>query len=263
MANQSFKIPKNIKKLNKKKERRNILLLDQKTPFAITEAYKTARTNIIFSLNDQTGKSITMTSCWPLEGKTTTCVNLAITFAETGSRVLLIDADLRKPRIAKIFKIQSENGLSNVLKGFCPFEDAVQKSGYANLDILTSGHIPPNPAELLSSGEMRGLLEKLSGQYDYIFIDTPPVNLITDAAVISNLTSGTILVVREEQSDHRSIESALEKLKFANANLLGFMLNDVSRKKGGSYGYRYWYGYRKKYKNYDYAEYIYENDDDL
>lgn len=258
MANRTLKIPKNIKRLNKQnnqKEQRDVLLLDQNTPFAITEAYKTARTNIIFSLSGQTGKSITMTSCWPLEGKTTTCINLAITFAETGSRVLLVDADMRKPRIAKIFHLRNENGLSNVLKGFCTCKDAVQNSNYQNLDILTSGHIPPNPAELLSSSEMRQLLADLSQQYDYIFIDMPPINLITDAAVISNLTSGTILVVRENQSDHKSIELALEKLKFANANLLGFILNDVKNQKNAGYVYK------KKNKQYAYTDYIYKEEE--
>lgn len=253
---QATKVPNNIKKLTGTSGQRDILMLGQDTPFAITEAYKTARTNIMFSLNAPGGKSVTITSSWPLEGKTTTSVNLAITFAETGSRVLLVDADLRKPRISKIFKTRDENGLSNVLKGFCSFKDAVQKSRFSNLDILTSGHIPPNPSELLASDEMKQLIKDVSEQYDYIFIDMPPVNMITDAVLVSNLTSGTILVVREGQSDHKSLESALEKLKFANANVLGFILNDSNNKKSKSY-----YGYRRRYKKYDYSNYIYKDDE--
>lgn len=241
-------------------------IINKKTPFVIQEAYKTARTNILFSVSgavDNECKIIALTSANPGEGKTTTTINLAITFAQTGAKVLLIDGDLRKPRIHQYLGVTKNDGLSTVLSNQKSFSDVVFRNLRDGLDVLTSGAIPPNPAELLSSDAMGGLLESLSQEYDYIFFDTPPVTVVTDAAALSKFIHGMVLVVREGYTNHESIEHALNLLKIAEAKVIGFFVNDIelgganygtyrSRgyrygKYGYRYGYRYGYGYRYRY----------------
>ncbi len=240
-------------------------ILNKKTPFVIQEAYRTARTNIIFSLADETEKCkvICVTSANSGEGKTTTALNLAITFAQTGSKVLLIDGDLRKPRIHQYLGVVKNDGLTTILSKQKEFEDVVFHNLRPGLDCITSGSIPPNPAELLASDSMRALIEKLKDEYDYVLIDSPPVTVVTDAVALSGLVSGIILIVREGYTNHESIEQALNLLKIANAKLLGFFINDIDAmsinygsyrsaygksyktkyKYGNSYGYGYGYGY--------------------
>lgn len=228
------------------------LVLNEKTPFNVREAYKSTRTNIIFSLPEKECKRIIITSAFPKEGKTTTCVNLAITFAETNARVLLIDADLRKPRIHKMLRLNGEIALTNVLSGLNKPLEAVQHSSYSGLDVIAAGRVPPNPAEMLASAAMKQALDELSQHYDYIFIDTPPINVVTDAMVLSSIVSGVYLVVRQNFTDHRSIRESLMKFEIANVKPTGFILNDteemISR-----YRYRYRYGY--KYGNKSYYKY--------
>lgn len=215
------------------------------TRFDVIESYKEIRTNVMFSLAGEGAKIICMTSTSPDDGKTTTCINLAITIAQTGINVLIIDGDLRKPEIHKILKLSTEPGLTNALRGFCELNDAIQKTPYKNLDVLVSGHIPPNPVELLSSDEMAKLLETVKKSYDYIFIDVPPINSVTDVAVLSNLVSGIILIVRHCVTTFDDISSAIEKLKLVNGKILGFIMNDVNERinhKG--YYKRSYYAYR-------------------
>lgn len=229
----------NIKKANKRQEglveRRAATLLTDSTDFATKEAYKTARTNIRFSLSSGRGcKKIIVTSAGPGEGKTTTCLNLAIAFAQTKSRVLIIDADLRKPRINRHLSIDRENGLSDLLCGMISTNDAIKYCTRHNLDCITAGQIPPNPAELLSSKEMELLLEELSEGYDYIFIDTPPVTVVTEAAAMAKCVDGVIIVVRQNHTIAESVARARENLSLANAKILGYILNGVDEQ---SYGY--------------------------
>ena len=243
----------NIKKANRRANSdsaqvRSTTLLTDCSDFMVTEAYKAARTNIRFSLSSSKGcKKIVITSASPGEGKTTTCLNLAIAFAQTDTKVLVIDADLRKPRLYRHLSIERENGLSDLLCGLIETKDAIKHCERHNLDCITSGQIPPNPAELLSSKEFELVLEELGASYDYIFIDTPPVTVVTDAAAMAKATNGVILVVRQNNTIHETIERALSNLKMTNAKFLGFILNGAGE---GTYGYNAYGAKYKKYGNY-------------
>lgn len=229
------------------------ILLGDRVAFHVKEAYKALRTNVMFSVPDQGCKVIGVTSAVPSEGKSITVLNLALTFAETGTRVLLIDGDMRRPNIKKILgTAESEGkGLSDVLARFVEAKEAIRSSGYDNLDVLFSGSVPPNPVELLASDNMKEMIEGLKSDYDYIFVDTPPINVVTDATVITRLLHGIILVARENVSRRDEVSDALNKLNFVNAKVLGLVLNDrvFQTKRRGYYG---------KYKHY-YKEY--ESDD--
>lgn len=191
-----------------------------------------------------------ITSSVPNEGKSLNCCNLAITMAQTNSRVLIIDCDLRKPTVHKLFKLKGIPGLSELLAGMSGFADCIHSSGYQNLDILCAGTVPPNPAELLSSETMDKVLEILSAKYDYILLDTPPVNVVADALVLSPKADGVVLVVREGVTTHPEMKHSLGSLEFSKVKVLGIILNGVET--GARYGYsRYGYGGRKK----DYKEY--------
>jgi len=236
---------------NLRSRRKNNLLLDT-APFQVKEAYKSARTNIMFSLSEKSCKKIIITSSFPKEGKSTTCANLAITFAQTGAKVLIIDADIRKPRMHKMFGAPHNIGVTNVLAGNSSVEEAIIKTGYDNLDLLIAGHIPPNPAEMLSSMAMSNLLDVLSGKYEYIFIDTPPVNVVTDTLILSKKVSGVFMVVRIGLTDHKALKESVSKLEFANAKPLGFILNDVDVANNS---------YKYNYKKYTYKKYRYMDED--
>ncbi len=237
-------------------------ILSDKTPFAVREGYRTSRTNIIFSLsglNKSNCKIIAVTSANPGEGKTTTTLNLALSFAQTGGRVLAIDGDLRKPRLHRYIGLKKDIGLSTLLSSKLPIEKAIVKNARSGLDILPSGELPPNPAELLSSEAMKELLVKLSAEYDYIFFDTPPVTVVTDAVALSPLVDGVVLVVRQNYTDHEGLSNAINLLNIAKAKVLGFFVNDaVSARAGYGYNrYRYKYGYKYGYKysyRYGYAD---------
>ena len=228
-------------------------ILNKKSPFIIQEAYRTARTNIIFSLADSNEKCkvLCITSANAGEGKPTTALNLAITFAQTGSKVLLIDADLRKPRIHQYLGVVKSDGLTTVLSKQKEFEDVVYHNLRPGLDCITSGSIPPNPAELLGSESMEKLLDKLKIQYDYILIDTPPVTVVTDAVALSGYVSGIMLVVREGFTNYESIDQALSLLNIAKAKIIGFFINDIDAMSMnyGSYRSGYGKGYKSKYDN--------------
>ena len=244
----------NIKKANSRvsedsaQVRSNTLLTDC-TDFVTKEAYKAARTNIRFSLSSGKGcKKIIVTSASPGEGKTTTCLNLAIAFAQTEAKVLVIDADLRKPRLYRHLSVERENGLSDLLCGLIDIKDAIKHCERHNLDCITSGQIPPNPAELLSSKEMEILFEELGAMYDYIFVDTPPVTVVTEAAAMAKSANGVILVIRQNSTIHESIERARANLKMTNAKILGYVLNGVSE---STYGYKTYNSKYRKYGGYD------------
>ncbi len=277
-SNKKGLFSKNTDKMSERQQRlkqSQEAILNRKTPFIVQEAYRTARTNIMFSLagsNDKC-KKLCVTSANAGEGKTTTTLNLAITFAQTGSKVLLIDCDLRKPRIHQYLGVVKTDGLTTILSKQKDFEDVVYHNLRPGLDCLTSGSIPPNPAELLASESMKELLDDLSRIYDYILLDTPPVTVVTDAAALSRYVSGVMIVVREGYTNHESIEQALKLLKIAHAKVLGFFVNDVeiagmgygayrnSYSKSYKYKYNYRYNYKYGYKyGYGYG-YGYNTDD--
>lgn len=226
------------------KDRENLeFQINEDTKFVITEAYKTLRTNMRFSLRSNMCKKIIICSPMPEEGKSTTSTNLAITIAQMGAKVLLMDCDLRKGRLHRYFNIKSMPGISDVLSGITDVKDVTRKTANENLHILPMGAIPPNPTELLGSVQMEELLSKLDKIYDYIIIDTPPINVVSDSLSLSKVVDGVILVVKEGETSHPNIVSAIGKYEFAEANLLGFVLNGVTleqgkRKKSHYYYYR-------------------------
>lgn len=225
-------------------------VIGEDTNFAVVESYKTIRTNLIFATQNTGCKRVIITSSVPNEGKSITCCNLGITMGQTNSRVLIIDCDLRKPTSHKLFKLRGIPGLSELLAGMNGFTDCIQSSGYKNLDILCAGTVPPNPAELLGSETMDKVLEILSTKYDYILLDTPPVNVVADAMVLSPKVDGVVLVVREGVTTHPEVKHSLGSLEFGKAKILGIILNGVES--GSRYGYsKYGYGGRKRhYKEY-------------
>lgn len=226
---------------------------DEDCPSAVREAYKSTRTRIMFSLgNDEDNpvcRVLALTSAMPGEGKTTSCINVATAFAQTGARVLVVDADLRKPTTHKYTKLDNEVGLANILAGFCRIEEYQPRATKLGFDIITSGSIPPNPAELLAGVNLKKMLDHFRKQYDYIFLDTPPVHVVTDGIIISQLVDAVILVTRQKYTTHDLVEKALDTLEIAEARVLGFILNDAEEAylrtgyRYKSYRYRYGYGY--------------------
>jgi len=205
----------------------------------IAEQFRTIRTNIQFSSVDEELQTMIVTSSGPAEGKSTTTANLAVVFAQQGKRVLLIDADLRKPTVHYTFRTENHIGLSNVLTRQASLEEAVATTAQDKLWVLPSGPIPPNPSELLGSKGMTTLLEQAKDQYDVIILDTPPVLAVTDAQVLSNLADGVVLVVSSGKTEIDAAKKARELLDSAKARILGVVLNN---KKVQDSQYYYYYG---------------------
>lgn len=203
----------------------------------IAEQYKTIRTNLQFSSVDGDLKSILLTSAGPSEGKSSTTANLAIVFAQQGKRVLLIDADMRKPTLHYTFRLDNRKGLSSVLVGEATLEEAVTPSEVPGLELLSCGPLPPNPSELLGSKSMEALHAEATSQYDLVIFDTPPVLAVTDAQILANMCDGAIMVVRSNQTEYEEAIKAKELLTVGKAKLLGAVLNDRVMKKGQYYYY--------------------------
>ncbi|MGG5341714.1 CpsD/CapB family tyrosine-protein kinase [Enterococcus sp. AZ192] len=201
-----------------------ITLADKSSP--ISEQYRTIRTNIQYAMIDRDLKTLVVTSSGPSEGKSTTSANLAIVFANSGKRVLLVDADMRKPTVAKTFSLDNVRGLSTLLGSReVMLHQVVQSSGIDNLFLMTSGPKPPNPSELLDSRRMEELIQDLKQQYDLVIFDMPPVVAVTDAQIVSSKSDGTILVVRENVSKRDSLLKAKNLLELVDANILGVVYN--------------------------------------
>ena len=224
--------------------------LGAKSPFAIKEAYNSIRTKLIFTGKGEKCPIFAVTSSLAADGKTTNAVNLAISFAIANQRVLLIDADMRKPSVHRHFATESKNGLSEVLAGLTS-EINIRSTDVDYLKILTAGQIPPNPAELLSTEKMDSLLEYVRGYFDYVIIDTPPVNIVTDATVIAEKVTGFVFVAQSGKNHIRDISDAVHQLEVMNANIVGFVLNDPYNEAENHYGYRYKRYYRYSNDRYD------------
>ncbi|PAQ12889.1 capsular biosynthesis protein [Bacillaceae bacterium SAOS 7] len=216
--------------------RKLVTFLNPKSP--ISEQYRTIRTNITFSSIGQEIRSLMVTSPSPGEGKSTTAANLAIVFAQQGKKVLLVDADLRKPTMHYTFNIFNSVGLTNVLTKQKALSATVQQSQLDQLHILCSGPIPPNPAELLGSYMMAEFLQEAYQEYEVVIFDTPPALLVTDAQVVANQCDASILVVSSGQTNADTAMKAKEVLQSAQSKLLGVVLNNMSSKKSG---YDYYY----------------------
>jgi succinoglycan biosynthesis transport protein ExoP len=237
---------------NPEKELATIELINHFDPnLAVSEAYRTIRTSILFSQTDREAlKTISFTSAFPQEGKSTTATNMAVSFAQLGPKVLLVDSDLRKPRVHKIFKVRNIVGLSNVLTGRIQPRDAVQSTQVPNLEILPCGPIPPNPAELLNSPRMAELLNLLRTKYNYVLVDTPPMLFVSDAAIVSSICDLTVIVLRPEKAFRKPFLAMVGELSKAKAKVAGVVFNDVNIKKNTYYADHYRYHYRYKYGSY-------------
>lgn len=238
--------------------------IDPSLKFRVEEAYKSIRANIMFSVMKKGCKTIVVSSSSPNDGKTTTTINLAITFAQADQKVLLIDGDLRKPKIHHYFSVPNAPGLTDYLGSTVSASrtnrvdlfDVIHPSEFENLSILCSGSIPPNPAELLGSELMSNFLEEISKDFDYIIIDTPPINVVSDALPIIRESDGVVLVVRSNQTTHPDIQRTISSLEFIDAKILGFIVNFVGDGQEGKYGYKYGgyrYGGRYSYSRYSYG----------
>ncbi|MGM9988822.1 MAG: CpsD/CapB family tyrosine-protein kinase [Bacillaceae bacterium] len=205
----------------------------------ISEQYRNVRTNIQFSSVDEDIKSLLVTSSGPSEGKSTTASNMAVVFAQQGKRVLLIDADLRKPTDHYTFKVENLYGLSTVLTKQKLLNECIQPTYVKNLSILTSGPIPPNPSELLVSRRMERLIEEAKTQFDIVIFDTPPVLAVADAQILANKVDGIVFVVRSEQTEIESAVKAKNILSGAKGKLLGVVLNGREQQESNYY---YYYG---------------------
>ncbi|WP_306483498.1 CpsD/CapB family tyrosine-protein kinase [Anaerococcus sp.] len=202
------------------------------------EAIRSVRTNIQFSSLDKKNKVISITSAKPAEGKSTVIYKLAKSFADNGDKVILLDCDLRSPSISEIAGINDNVGITNYLTGKVNIQRAINKDReQSNLDMIFTGPVPPNPAEMLASDTFREFIEDLSKEYDYIFIDTPPVGLFTDASLVSTISDGVIFVIKSSDTKKEDIALAIENLKKVDAHILGAVLTHMPMKdkKYGNY----------------------------
>lgn len=228
-------------------------LIGDRLNFAASEAYKLLRTNLMFALPDEKKcRVVGLTSSVSGEGKSTTAINLAYSIAQTGKRVLIVEADMRLPTISEKLGLKRNQGLSNLLAGLSSGAEVMQPSGlHDNLWVITAGDIPPNPSELLGSEQMRVTIEVLGKDFDFILVDLPPVNAVSDPLIVSKLVSGMILVVRQDYSSRRLLSDAVRQLEFANAKVLGFVMTGATtgtKKYGKKNHYGYGYGYGRSSK---------------
>lgn len=211
----------------------------------VAESYRVLRTNIQFASLDKPIRTILMTSTAPSEGKSTTCANLAIAFAQTGSKVLIIDADLRRPSTHKVFGLSNQVGLTSLVMQAVSPQLAMRDVGVPNLRVITAGPIPPNPAEMLGSARMRAVLKELAAEYDYVLLDSPPTLAVTDSSVLATLVDGVVLVVAAGEVSADKVLKAKHQLAGVQANILGVVLNGVELEAGEDH-YYYYYGARKE-----------------
>jgi len=225
-------------------EKLNIITHENpKSPIA--EAYRTLRTNIQFSSLDKALRSIVVTSSGSGEGKSTVMSNLAITMAESGKKVILIDCDLRKPSIHKKMGITNAVGLTNILVQNVKKEDCMIKTTVNNLFIITSGPVPPNPAELLGTKKMQGFLEELKSEFDLVLIDAPPVLAVTDAQILSTLVDGVVFVASYGEAQKTAVADSKQLIDKVGGKVLGIVFNKVPEAASGYYG-KYYKGYYGK-----------------
>lgn len=212
------------------------------------EAYKTLRTNIEFAGEDV--KVISMTSCTPNEGKSSVTMNLAMSLAEAGKRVLFVDADMRKSILTGRYKIKNARmGLSHYLSGQCPVDEAVSITNIEKLHMVVAGPVPPNPSELLQSKRFSRFIEEMKKVYDYIIIDCPPLGSVVDALIIGRISDGVALVIAAEEISYKFVQKIKKQLEMAECKILGVVLNKVNLKRVGYYGKYYGKYYGEYYSN--------------
>ncbi len=219
----------------------------QLTNFHVRESYKTARTNIVYSILKQGCKKIVFTSSMKGEGKTVTSANIACALAQQiDTKVLVIECDLRAPKVHTVFQLNPTPGLTNYLYNECAFQDIIKEATASNLDVICYGAIPPNPLELLSSDKMKELVESLEKKYDYIIFDTPPVGVVSDAIPMVKLSDGVVLVAKNNYTTYPDLSRTIDTIKRADGKILGAIINKIEM----SYSQK-----SKYYKNYGYYDY--------
>lgn len=216
-------------------DNRKRIVTDRMPHSPVAEAYRTLRTNLQYSGVDEPVRTLMVTSAAPREGKSTTINNLAVAYAQADCRVLLLDADMRKPTAHFAFGLSNRFGLSAVLSGRCDLPEAIQPTHVNHLSVLTAGPTPPNPAEMLASRKMDQLLAELRERFDLVLIDTPPVLAVSDAQIVSTKCEGVLLVVKAGELKRRPALRAKEQLSFVNARLLGVVLNQASGSEAAPY----------------------------
>ena len=216
-----------------------ISIRNPKSP--ISESYRGIRTSIEFSNLDKEMKVINVTSSMQGEGKSTVIANLAVSFANLEKKVLLLEGDLRNPSVHRMFNISNINGLTDVLLNNKIFAECVHRTEIKNLHVLTCGAVPPNPSEILSSKKMKDFINELREYYDYIFIDTPPIGVVTDAGIISTYSDGCVFVVGSKQCDIEMAKIAKKRLEDVGANIIGAVLNKFEAEGNGYNYYNYYY----------------------
>ncbi len=226
-------------------------ILSAESSFSVKEAYNAIRTNLLFTQKGEKCPIFVVTSPTANNGKTINSINLAVSFAQMGKRTLLIDADMRNPTVHRMFSISVKNGLSEILAGLTD-NISVSKTDIENLSVLTAGKIPPNPTELLASSRMDKLLEFVKSHYDVVFIDTPPVNIVTDCTVFAQKITGYVLIIKTDTTNTQDVKTAMNNLTQIGGNILGFILNDVNSEKKKYYSYYRKYNYNYNY-NYNYS----------
>lgn len=215
----------------------------------IAEQFRTIRTNISFMGIDHPIKTLAFTSANISEGKSTVTDNIAVVWANAGKRVLLIDADLRRPTLHQMFNISNQQGLTTILtsdEAEMDITNIIKETQIENLSILTSGPIPPNPAELLNSLRMQALVASMKDNYDVVILDVPPILAVSDTQALVSHLDGVVLVIREGQTEKAGLKRSFELLKLAHANILGYVMNDVNRNGDSAYGYGYGYSEESK-----------------
>ena len=241
-----------MKKNNNKDNRANLLnqktmLLSDRSAFSVKEAYKTLRTNVMFSLPGKDSKCIGVVSPERGDGKSSVSINLAISFAQINKKVTIVDCDLRLPTIASKLGIEAKPGLSNFLSGNQDSEQPlIRRSSEYGIDIMTAGDIPPDPTALITSRQMDAFIKLLKKYYDYIILDFPPATIVSDAASVSRIVDGYLIVIRHNSSEFSKINETLRQMDFADAKILGFVYNGKDEQK-------------KYYKNGKYSKYYYNN----
>jgi capsular exopolysaccharide synthesis family protein len=220
-----------------------ITLSDPLSPVA--ESYRSLRTSLQFAGHDGSMKTILVTSPMATEGKTSTIANLGVVLTKSGQSVVVVSADLRRPRLAKFFGVSDGVGLTSVIIGDATMSDALQPvDGAPGLVVLPAGPLPPNPAELLSSNKMREVIDTLRERYDIVLIDSPPLLPVTDPVVLAQQADATLVVVASSQTKKGQLQHAVDQLVSVNARRVGFVLNGITRQGGTGYGYEYGYSYR-------------------
>lgn len=227
----------------------HIFLKRKELDYRTNESYKTLRTNIQFCGDDV--KVLTFTSCTPNEGKSSVSFNLAVSFAEVGKKVILIDADLRKSVLIGRYKVgKVENGLSHYLSGQTDLDNVVCNTNFDNLDIIFAGSYCPNPSELLEHSRFSELISKLRAEYDYVIIDTPPLGSVIDSAIVAKISDGTVLVIETNEISYRFAQKVKEQLQKSGCRILGAVMNKVVMDNKGYYGRYYGKYYGKYYGTY-------------